>query len=501
MKKKVLLVDDSVTIHRVIDLSIDADNYDVIKVFSGEDAKLKLNDGGYDFILLDNKLEGTNITDFTALLKASQANAKIILLVGAFDRFGTDDLKKIGADDYLVKPFDSQSLNAKLTAVSDNKPIETPNNTEPPASDNTAADEDIMKTDFIERMPEADINRETDSFADVVPAPLTGQAAESSPDDDDMFGGLEVGTAEVPEEAMPVVPDEMPSIPEIVAETPAQPVVAESSSDDDDMFSGLEVGTAEAPEEAIPVVPDEPPVIPDIEQIEDATPVQPVVAETAESSSDDEDMFGGLEVGTAEAPEEVMPAVEPPVIPEIEAETPAQAEEPEIKEIEVDDDAFDSFDGMVEDEEAVAEEETAEKVEDALSGALFGEPEEITAAPEDKAESVPPIVSAPTDETPIAEEIPETAADDAPVITQRDESAPKKVATFPEEKASLGGLTINISREEIVAILGSAIDKRLLEETIKDVLARNIEEIVRNIVPAMAEKYIKAEIERLKNDE
>lgn len=466
MKKKVLLIDDSVTIHRVIDLSIDADNYDVIKVFSGEDAKLKLNDGGYDFILLDNKLEGTNITDFTALLKASQASARIILLVGAFDRFGTDDLKKIGADDYLVKPFDSQSLNAKLTAVSNNETIESPDNTEPPAPDNTAADEDIMKTDFIERMPEADINRETDSFADVVPSPLTGPEAQ-------------------PEKT--------------------------SSPDDDDMFSGLEVGTAEAPEEAMPIVRDEPPVIPEIEQPTKVaeTPVQPIMTQPEESSPDDDDMFGGLEVGTAEAPEEAMPVVqdEPPVIPEIgqiEAETPAQTEEPEIKEIEVDDDAFDSFDGMVEDEEAIAEEETAEKVEDALSGALFGEQEEITTAPEDKTESVPPIVSLPTDEPPIAEEIPEMAedkADEPPVVTQRDESAPKKAA-LQEEKAPLpGGLTINISREEIVAMLGSAIDKRLLEETIKDVLARNIEEIVRNIVPAMAEKYIKAEIERLKNDE
>ena len=461
MKKKVLLVDDSVTIHRVIDLSIDADNYDVIKVFSAEDAKLKLNDGGYDFILLDNKLEGTNITDFTTLLKASQANARIILLVGAFDRFGTDDLKKIGADDYLVKPFDSQSLNAKLTAVSsdDGGVAEAVDDVkEPPASDNTAADEDIMKTDFIERMPEADINRETDSFADVVPSPLTGPEAEAAKTE-------------------------------------------ESSPDDDDMFSGLEVGTAEAPEEVMPVVPNESPVIPEIEA---ETPAQPVVAQPEESSSDDDDMFGGLEVGTAEAPEEVMPVVqdEPPLIPEIEAETPVQTEEPEIKEIEVDDDAFDSFDGMVEDEEAVAEEETAEKVEDALSGALFGEQEESTAAPEDKAESVPPIVSLPADETPIADsgaEIPETQA---PVVTQRDESAPNKAAALPEERASLpGGLTINISREEIVAMLGSAIDRHLLEETIKDVLARNIEEIVRNIVPSMAEKYIKAEIERLKNDE
>ena len=38
MKSKVLLIDDSVTIHRVIDLSIDVDRYDIVKVFSKEDA-------------------------------------------------------------------------------------------------------------------------------------------------------------------------------------------------------------------------------------------------------------------------------------------------------------------------------------------------------------------------------------------------------------------------------------------------------------------------------
>ena len=41
MKSKVLLIDDSVTIHRVIDLSIDVDRYDIVKVFSKEDAKKK----------------------------------------------------------------------------------------------------------------------------------------------------------------------------------------------------------------------------------------------------------------------------------------------------------------------------------------------------------------------------------------------------------------------------------------------------------------------------
>ena len=51
--------------------------------------------------------------------KAAQPSAEIILLVGAFDRFNESDLEKTGADDYLVKPFDSQSLNEKLSSDAD----------------------------------------------------------------------------------------------------------------------------------------------------------------------------------------------------------------------------------------------------------------------------------------------------------------------------------------------------------------------------------------------
>ena len=71
----------------------------------------------------------------------------------------------------------------------------------------------------------------------------------------------------------------------------------------------------------------------------------------------------------------------------------------------------------------------------------------------------------------------------------------------PETSGRFGGITVTISRDEIIAMLGNAIDKHFLEEAVKEVIAANMKDIVRNIVPAIAEKYIKEEIERLKNDE
>ncbi len=151
MKSKVLLIDDSVTIHRVIDLSIDVDRYDIVKVFSKEDAALKMQSEQYDYILLDNKLDNIVISEYIKELKAAQTSAYIILLVGAFDRFDESDLEKTGADDYLVKPFDSQSLNEKLSS-----------------------DADMMPAGIVEKIAEADFARDNDDYITPTASLTTG---------------------------------------------------------------------------------------------------------------------------------------------------------------------------------------------------------------------------------------------------------------------------------------------------------------------------------------
>ena len=91
----------------------------------------------------------------------------------------------------------------------------------------------------------------------------------------------------------------------------------------------------------------------------------------------------------------------------------------------------------------------------------------------------------------------------APVMNAVEEATPVKEAQeYKEDNTGrFGGITVTISRDEIMSMLGNAIDKYFLEEAVKEVIAANMKDIVRNIVPAIAEKYIKEEIERLKNDE
>lgn len=135
MKKKILLIDDSMTIHRVIDLSIDDEKYHVEKVFTIEDADAKLKTFKPDVILLDNKLEGIKLEEYVRKLKES-CKAAVILLVGAFDEFTEKNLKNSNADDFIVKPFNSNLLDEKLSKVlsvttESSSPLETHQTAEP----------------------------------------------------------------------------------------------------------------------------------------------------------------------------------------------------------------------------------------------------------------------------------------------------------------------------------------------------------------------------------
>jgi len=78
-----------------------------------DEAIAKMKNFTPDIILIDNKLEGTNVKEFIQEIK-SKCPAKVVLLVGAFDNFDASKMPDFGCDDYLVKPFNSQTLEDKL---------------------------------------------------------------------------------------------------------------------------------------------------------------------------------------------------------------------------------------------------------------------------------------------------------------------------------------------------------------------------------------------------
>lgn len=114
---RVLIAEDSRDMNRLIVRALTKSGYNVDSCFDGEDARLHLLGAEYDIIILDimmPKVDGLN------LLKQlrDEGNDTSVLLLTARDSIA-DRVKglDLGADDYLIKPFDFDELLARIRAV------------------------------------------------------------------------------------------------------------------------------------------------------------------------------------------------------------------------------------------------------------------------------------------------------------------------------------------------------------------------------------------------
>lgn len=117
-KKSILLVDDDIDLCEIVSFNLEAQGYDVQVAHSAPQA-MKLMDNNFDLILLDVMMPTMSGFDFAKLLKQDMAWRKIpIIFLTAKD---TEDDKltgfKLGADDYIAKPFSIREMIARVKAV------------------------------------------------------------------------------------------------------------------------------------------------------------------------------------------------------------------------------------------------------------------------------------------------------------------------------------------------------------------------------------------------
>ncbi|MET4566734.1 response regulator transcription factor [Bacillus subtilis] len=114
MTKKVLIVDDEWKMRNL--LKIYLEDYDIIEASEGEEAIKKVKTSSFDLIILDIMMPG--IDGWKACKEIRQVSSTPILMLTA-----RSELKdkvhglEIGADDYLIKPFESEELVARVNAL------------------------------------------------------------------------------------------------------------------------------------------------------------------------------------------------------------------------------------------------------------------------------------------------------------------------------------------------------------------------------------------------
>lgn len=149
LKRKLLLADDSITIQKVVNLTFADEGIEVISVGDGDSAMEKVRQYAPDLILADVNMPGLSGYQICERIKQSAETQKIpvILLVGSFEPFDEAEAYRVGADDYLTKPF--QSIRQLVTKVSDLlESAETVQIEAPPIEIAAATDSDAANVHF-----------------------------------------------------------------------------------------------------------------------------------------------------------------------------------------------------------------------------------------------------------------------------------------------------------------------------------------------------------------
>ena len=114
---KILVVEDEKDLNNIISKHLKKNNFSVDSVFDGEEALEYLDYGTYDLIILDIMLPKVNGYEVIKKLRENK-NETAVLMLTARDSI-EDKIKglDLGADDYLIKPFDFGELLARIRAL------------------------------------------------------------------------------------------------------------------------------------------------------------------------------------------------------------------------------------------------------------------------------------------------------------------------------------------------------------------------------------------------
>lgn len=126
MKPKILIADDSLTIQKVIKITLANEDYDLIECIDEKDLIESVNSHRPSLVLLDfNLSENKTGYDLSKEIKAV-CQSKIMMLFGTFDTIDEDLLQASGVNDHIVKPFDGNKfINSCRQLISDSSLEET----------------------------------------------------------------------------------------------------------------------------------------------------------------------------------------------------------------------------------------------------------------------------------------------------------------------------------------------------------------------------------------
>ncbi len=113
---RILVVDDEPSVRESVGYALEQEGFQVTLAEDGEDAEIKLNNGGdFDLLILDIMMPGKSGLDICREVRA-RSPVPIILLTAKDAEVDKVVGLEVGADDYVTKPFSVRELLGRVRA-------------------------------------------------------------------------------------------------------------------------------------------------------------------------------------------------------------------------------------------------------------------------------------------------------------------------------------------------------------------------------------------------
>ena len=103
MAKKILLAEDDKFIARAYKDGLEDEGFEIITAEDGEEAWNKIQEGGFDLILLDIIMPGKDGFEILEDMKLEDINMPVMIISNLGQNEDIEKAKDLGAKDYLVK--------------------------------------------------------------------------------------------------------------------------------------------------------------------------------------------------------------------------------------------------------------------------------------------------------------------------------------------------------------------------------------------------------------
>jgi len=114
---KILIVDDELIMRESLAGWLERDGHEVKKAASGEDALEMLKTVKFDILLVDMKMEGMSGLEVLKRVKESDPEVAVVIITAYGSISTAIDAMKVGAYDYLLKPFDPSELGMLIEKI------------------------------------------------------------------------------------------------------------------------------------------------------------------------------------------------------------------------------------------------------------------------------------------------------------------------------------------------------------------------------------------------